>query len=91
MTPSSFKVLNLAKTKDLEAAGIGQDRTGPVHEAVQTSQGLDDFHAGTQEKMIGVRQDDLRAQSFKLFRGHSLDCGLGAHRHKNRGLHHAPG
>ena len=36
--------------------------------------------------MIGIAQDDLRADLFNLCRGHPFDCGLGANGHENGSL-----
>ena len=36
--------------------------------------------------MIGIAQNDLRADLFQVFRRHGLDRGLGAHRHEDRGF-----
>jgi hypothetical protein len=51
----------LLQRHDLEAAGIGEDRSRPVHEPVQAAQPRDPLGAGAQHQVIGVAEDDLGA------------------------------
>ena len=80
-----------AHAEGLEAAAVGQDGPGPAHKAVQSAQPVDRGHAGAQVKVVGVAQDNLRAQAHHLVGGQRLDRGLGSHRHKHRGGHRAVG
>ena len=80
-----------AHAEGLEAAAVGQDGPGPAHKAVQSAQPVDRGHAGAQVKVVGVAQDNLRAQVHHLVGGQRLDRGLGSHRHKHRGGHGAVG
>ena len=82
---------HLRQAVDLEAAGIGEDRAFPVHEAMQVAMPADDVGAGPQHQVEGVAEDDLGAQVFQLLRRHGLDRAVGADRHEGRGLHRAAG
>ncbi len=46
---------------DLEAAAVGQDRAGPVHEPVQAAEPLDPVGAGPQHQVVGVAEDRCAA------------------------------
>ena len=74
------------KAEDLVAAGIGENRARPGHEFVQAAKPADEFMAGTQIKMIGVGQDDFRAELFEGFVAQALHRGLRAHRQEKRSL-----
>ena len=80
----------------LEAAAVGQDRTIPIHKAVQAACFLHQGFAGAQMQMIGIGQQNLRADLLHLAAGHGLDAGLRAHWHIDGrlniavgGMHHA--
>jgi len=51
----------LARLKNLEATAVRQDRPIPAHKTVQTTQVTDEFTTGPEVKVVGVTQDDLRA------------------------------
>src|SRR6266446_2867289 len=74
------------ETEDLVAAGIGKDGAGPGHELVQAAELAHKFVAGTQIKMIGIREDDFRAEVFERFLGERFDGGLGANGHEEWGF-----
>ena len=74
------------QAEDLKPAAIGEQGAVPMHERVQPAETPDPFVAGAQVQVIGVGQNDLGAQALQLFRGHRLDCGLGAHGHEGRRL-----
>ena len=74
---------------DLEPAGIGQDRVGPVHKKVQSAEGGDPLRPRPQHQMIGVAEDEPRAGCGHPLGGHRLDRRGGADRHKHRRLDHA--
>jgi len=80
------ELAQLGKAHHLEAAGIGQDRPRPVHEAVQAAQPLDPLGGGAQHQVIGVAQKDLRPGRRHRFGGHRLHRRLGADRHEGRGV-----
>ncbi len=50
----------------------------------------DQFVPGPQKKMIGIGQDDLRADLQQLLGEHPLDRPLGADRHERRRLDRPP-
>ena len=73
-----------AQAVDLESAAVGQDGAGPVHEPVQAAELGDQSMSRPQIEMVGVAEDDLRAQVADLLRRQRLDGALGAHRHEGR-------
>jgi hypothetical protein len=52
----------VAERKDLEAAGVGQDRPVPAREPVKASQVGDDLRAGPEMQVVGVREEDRRPE-----------------------------
>ena len=85
-TPSSVILRRLSQAEHLEAAGVGEDRPLPVHEAVQPAMRAHDFGARPQHQMEGVAQHDLRAEALELLGRHRLDGAVGAHGHEGRRL-----
>ena len=82
-------LLDLAQAgerEDLESAGIGEDRLIPAHKFVQPARLLDQLLAGADVQVIGVGEDDLRADLVQFARGRPLDGRLRAHRHEDRSL-----
>jgi hypothetical protein len=79
----------LRQAHHLEAAAVGQDRTGPAHEAVEPAQLADHLGTGPQVQVIGVGEQDVGAGPGHLIRGKRLHRGLGADRHERRGQHFA--
>ena len=73
----------------LEAAGIGQDRLAPVHEAVQAAERGDALRPRPQHQVVGVAEHDLGAGFRHRLRIEPLHRGLGADRHEGRRLHAA--
>ena len=54
---------------------------------MQTAQLADQLVSGTQEQMVGVGQDDLRAQvPLQIALGNTFDRSLRANRHEDRGF-----
>ena len=72
------------QAEHLKAAGVGEDRPAPAHEAVQAAVRGDHLDPGTQPEMKGVAEHDLRAERFELVGRHRLDRAVGAHRHEHR-------
>ena len=62
-----------AQREQLKAATVGDDRTIPAHEAVQPTQITDDVRARAEVEVVGVCQQDLRAQVAQLVRRDALD------------------
>ena len=52
---------DLGQAHHLEAAGVGEDRPVPAHEAVQAAEPRDALGAGAQHQVIGVAEDDVGA------------------------------
>ena len=74
----------LGKRHHLKPAGIGQNRTRPVHKFMQSAQSGHPLCTGTQHQMVGIAEHDLRAGFCKLFRKNALNCAHRADRHKGR-------
>ena len=59
----------VAQREDLEAAGVGQDRPVPAHEAVQAAELGDQLVAGPEVQVVGVAEQDLRPERRAPRRG----------------------
>ncbi|MNJ59262.1 hypothetical protein D3C77_549360 [compost metagenome] len=79
------------QAEHLEATGVGEDRTLPLHEVVQVAVGLDHLGTRAQPQVEGVTEDHLRADGLDVARQHALDRAIGTHRHERRGFHHTTG
>ena len=75
------------EAEDLIPTAVSQNRAVPPHEALQPAGLFDEFHAGPQIQVIGVRQYDLGTDLAQLTGGHCLDRPLGCHRHERRSGH----
>ena len=73
----------IAEAEDLKPAAVRQDRAVPVHELVQAAGLADEIHARPQEEVVGVRQDDARAEIVQFVRRDALDGCLRADRHED--------
>ena len=51
---------------------------------MESSEFIDDIHAGPQIRVIGVDEEKFDAEGLKLFGSERLDACLGPHRHKGR-------
>ena len=80
---------DLGERHHLEAAGVGEDRPVPAHEAVQSAEPRHPFGARPQHQVIGVAEDDLGAGLAHLIAGQRLDRAGGADRHEGGRLDHA--
>ena len=79
----------LGEAVDLESAGVREQRPVPGHEPVQPSERANELLPRAEHQVVGVREDDLRAQRLEIVLPHRLDRRLRAHRHEERGLHRA--
>src|SRR4051794_8796422 len=79
----------MAKTEDLKAAAVGQQRAIPVHELVQPAEMLHRLATGPQIQVVRVAEDYAGAETPQLFGRHRLDTGLRAHGHEHRRLYRA--
>ena len=75
---------NLRQAEDLKAPTVGQDWQVPIHEAVQSSSGVDDIQSGANGEMVRVPQKNLRPHFEEFARIKRLDAGLSSHRHEDR-------
>ena len=74
------------QAEDLEAAGIGQDRSVPGHEAMQPAQARDPLGGRTKVEVVRIPEDHLGTGVAQVPGRERLDGGLGADRHELRGL-----
>jgi len=74
----------LRERENLEAAGIGEHGTRPLHEPVQAAQVAHKFVAGTQIKMISVGEHQRGIDIFEMFGRKRFDRGLRADRREER-------
>ena len=81
----------ISEREDLKATRVRQDRAVPRHEAMEATQLCDEIFAGLEMKVIGVAQQDLRADRLQLVRIDTFDCAERADRHKDRSLDCAMG
>ncbi len=79
----------VSEAEDLETAAVGQERTVPAHEVVQSSQLLNHLGPGAEGQVVGIGQDQLSAAGGQLSGGEAFDGALRADRHEGRHLHHA--
>ena len=78
--------------EDLKTAAVGEHRSVPLHEAVQTAHLPHQFISGPEMEVVGIRQLDLTAQFLQVVgRDRTLDGALGSHVHKHRRLDNAVG
>ncbi len=78
----------LGQRHDLIAAGIGEDRPVPMHEAMQAAEPGDALGARPQHQMIGVGEEDVGARRLHVFGEHGFDRGASADRHEGGRAHH---
>ena len=79
----------VAEAEDLEAAGIGQHRAVPAHEAVQPAHLRHQVGARLQHQMIGVGEDDLRLLLAQAGRRAGLHRRLGGAEDEGRRVERA--
>ncbi len=84
--PFIVDLVDVAQRENLEPARIGQNRVGPIHELVQSTQIGDDFITRPQVEMVRICQNQAGLHGFQLSRGDGLDRCLGSHRGKKRGF-----
>ena len=56
----------VAEAEHLKSSAVREDRTVPVHEAMQSARLTHKLHSGAQEEMIGIAEDDPRAEITQL-------------------------
>jgi hypothetical protein len=77
------------EAEHLIAAAVGEDRLLPSDEPVEAAHARDEIVAGPQIEVIGVAQQNLRADVFEIAMRHTLHRTLGADGHE-RGVSIAP-
>ena len=84
-------LLDLAQrpqAEHLKAAGIGEDRSVPRHEPMQSPELAHEVGSGPQQEVVGVPQEDLGPGLAHVVGAQALDRALGADRHEGRRIHH---
>src|SRR6266702_4238272 len=79
------------KAEDLIAAGIGEDGARPGHEMMQAAKFANEFVPRAQIEMIGIRENNFRAELFERFIAQAFYGGLRAYRQEKRSLDGAVG
>src|SRR5713101_6426677 len=79
------------KAKHLIAAGIGEYRSVPGHEFMKSAKFADRFMARAKIQMVGISENNLRAEFFERFVAQRLHGSLCAHRHEERSIDRATG
>ena len=75
---------SLRQTKNLEAATIGENRSGPARKLVEFTQGGHRLVPRPQGQMISIGQNDLRAGLLDALHVEPLHSTQGTNRHKGR-------
>ena len=90
MRPETYAFIGdfaqFGKAEDLITAGVRKDCAVPRHELVQAAEFADQFVARPQIQMIGIAQNDLRAEIFQRFIAQTLHCALRTARHEERSV-----
>ena len=76
----------LCQRENLEATGIGKNRPRPLHERMEPAEVPHDLHAGPDEKVIGISENDLRAERGQFVGRNAFHRALRADRHEDRRL-----
>ena len=77
------------EAENLKAARIGENRSRPGHEFMQSAQRANALVAGAQVQVIGVAQQILLAQLAERLLRKTLHRARRAHRNKRRCIDHA--
>src|SRR5262249_2873422 len=75
------------EAEDLITAAVGEDRLRPSDEAMKAAASRDEIVARPQIEVIGVAEQDLRAEFFEIPVRDAFDGALRADRHERRRLH----
>src|SRR5260370_20160843 len=70
----------------METSGVGNDGSLPAHELMQPAQATNHLMSRPEVEMIGVAENELRAQLFQNVLRHGFYCARGAARHEGGGL-----
>ena len=77
----------MRQRKNLKPAGIGQDRFFPTHEPVDAAGSSKHLRPGTQEKVIGIGEKNLRPGILERLGKLRLHCRVCPNRHEERRVH----
>jgi hypothetical protein len=80
-----------AQAEHLESTGIGQNRSIPAHESVQSAHPPDRLMTRPQVEVIRIAQQDSNVEIFEQILRDSLDGSLRSHRHEHGGFHRPMG
>ena len=83
-TPSSLTVRKPLEREHLKSARVGEDRTIPPHEAMQSAEIANQLVARTQMQMIRVAENHLRAELAQIDGIERLHRRQRADRHERR-------
>jgi hypothetical protein len=81
----------LREAEHLKSTGIGQDGSGPSHEAMQATELANEGVAGSEKQVVRVGEHDLGAGRAEIVRPQRLHRRVRADRHEDRRLDHAVG
>src|ERR1043166_2308453 len=79
----------LRQREDLVTTAIGQNRSVPIHEPMQSAEMFDHVEPWPNKQVVGVSKNDLRIQFAQLAPADCFDRALRADRHERRGVDHA--
>lgn len=79
----------LGQGPNLESSRVGEEGFLPGRETVESAHLTNQLMAGAQPEVVGVAEDDLRAELLELERVESFHRPLGADRHEDRCFDHA--
>ena len=77
------------ETEHLVTAAVGEDRTVPPDEPMETARARDDVIARLEVEVIRIAQDDLGPDVFHVALSHRLHRPARPDGHESRRLHHA--
>src|ERR1700746_1906096 len=73
----------IAKTENLKAPGVGEDRTVPRHEFLRVAKPANGVHTGTKIEMISIVQQNLNAEFLQGVLPHAFNRGNRAYWHED--------
>jgi hypothetical protein len=89
--PVVVDLVDPGEREDLEAAGVGEDRPAPAHEAVEAADLAQHVEPGAEVEVVGVAEHDLHAGPRELLRVEGLHGAERPDRHEAGGVEPATG
>ena len=77
------------QTEDLKAAAVREDGPAPRVEFVESPAPRHQIVTGAQIQVIGIAEDNLRADGFQIIRGNGLDTACRTYGHEDRSFNRA--